>query len=191
MTLNITATNAHKSQVLRGLVLSALSLPFIAAPTPGNIGGCGGSYAATPVLPAAGTTQTAEEAYFEQGLCAHFCRRLLDCGQLCVAMTTAPADCATNLASQQVAYYDCVHSTMPVLNPSIFGFTACPHSCPQGKRFAYAGDGRTPLVYQMDVQVCGDAVLGLSCGGDSASAGTIAAAFAIPPSECVQPAICR
>jgi hypothetical protein len=187
----LTTAVSRKSQALRAIVLSSLALPFIAAPTPGNIGGCGGSYVATPVTPAAGTPQTAEEAFFEQGLCAHFCRRLLDCNQLCVAMTNPPAGCGTDSMATQIAYYDCVHATTPVLNPSIFGFTSCPHACPLGKRFAYAPDNRTPLVYQWDVQVCGDAVLALSCGGDSVSGGTIAAAFTLPPTECVHQAICR
>lgn len=186
-----TTEKARKSQILRALVLSSLSLPFIAAPTPGNIGGCGGSYAATPVLPAAGTTQTAEEAYFEQGLCAHFCRRLLDCGQLCAAMSNPPAGCGTDQAANAVAYYDCVHTTGNVLNPSIFVVSSCNHSCPTGTRFSYAADGRTPLVYQWDVQVCGDAVLALSCGGDSNTPGTLAATFTFPPNECVHQAICR
>ncbi|MDP3279282.1 MAG: hypothetical protein Q8Q09_29090 [Deltaproteobacteria bacterium] len=190
MNTNNHRTRSHRTGALRGLALLALTAPFIAAPTPGNVGGCGSSYASTPVAPLPGNvSQTAEAAYFEQGLCAHFCRRLFDCGLLCRAVVTAPANCETDANAQAIAFHDCVHGEN-VLRTDVFGGGSCPKSCGRGSVFASDGSGR-PLVYQWDVQVCGDAVLARSCSADNTDPSAIATTFTMPNSECASPNVCR
>jgi hypothetical protein len=63
----------------------AFAALFIAAPTPGNVGGCGSGAGGQEV--AAGDTslnppQTSEYMYFDQGLCSFFCLQLRNCSTM-------------------------------------------------------------------------------------------------------------
>ncbi|MBL8681202.1 MAG: hypothetical protein JNK05_18640 [Myxococcales bacterium] len=181
-----------RRRVLRGVASIALLTPFLSAPTPGNIGGCGGSLAATEISRHPGnTTGTLESVYFERGLCAGFCQRLLECGHLCAAMNPAVADCGTNEVATARAYYLCVHGTNN-LSTEYFGTAFCPKSCVNyGGSFAYNGDGTRAFVYEWDVQVCNDAVLQRSCSINPNDPGGILTALRAAPSECANNNVCR
>lgn len=184
---------------LRGLGALALLAPFISAPTPGNIGGCGGNLASTPVTPHEGNTGvTLESTYFEQGLCAGFCQRLYECGFLCTALTVEGLNCE-NQADAAKAFYLCVHE--PVLRPEFFSpppdaagnrvtVNRCPHQCPGGTSFAYSGAG-SAFVYQWDVQVCADAVMSRACSVDPTDTRSVLSSFWSAPSECANTNVCR
>lgn len=176
-------------KALRGLGALALLAPFISAPTPGNIGGCGGNLASTPVTPHEGNTNvTLESTYFERGLCAGFCQRLFECGFLCSALTTEGLNCS-NANDAAKAFYLCVHGTN-TLRPELFGVGSCPKACPGGTSFAYSGAG-SAFVYQWDVQVCADATLTRTCSIDSNDPRSILSAFTLAPSECANTNVCR
>ncbi len=180
---------AHRSRrALRGLGALALLAPFLSAPTPGNIGGCGGTLASTPVTPHPGNTaMNLEATYFEQGLCAGFCQRLFECGFLCSALTVDGLNC--NLSADAAkAFYLCTHES--VLRTELFGTNACPKTCPGGTAFAYSGSG-SAFVYQWDAQVCADAVMSRSCSINSGDRGSILSAFSAAPSECANANVCR
>jgi hypothetical protein len=187
-----TKTNHHSvrrsRRALRGLGALALLAPFISAPTPGNIGGCGGNLASTPVTPHEGNTGvTLEETYFQRGLCSGFCQRLYECGFLCSALTVDGLNCS-NPDDAAKAFYLCVHE--PVLRSELFGANVCPKSCPGGTLFAYSGSG-SAFVYQWDVQVCADATLARTCSIDSNDSRSILSAFTLAPSECANANVCR
>lgn len=180
-------TSPRARRALRGLGAIALLAPFLSAPTPGNIGGCGGQLAQTPVAPHEGnTTNNLEAAYFQQGLCAGFCQRLYDCGFLCSALTVEGLDCS-NSTDAAKAFYLCTHE--PVLRSEFFQTNQCPQSCPTGN-FAYSSSG-SAFVYQWDVQVCADAVMTRSCSIDPNDTHGVLSSFWAAPSECANPNICR
>lgn len=182
--------SARRSRrVLRGVGALALLVPFIAAPTPGNIGGCGGNLASTPVTPHVGNTGVSlESTYFERGLCAGFCQRLYECGFLCDALTVGGLDC-NNANDAAKAFYLCVHGTN-TLRSELFGTDTCPKVCPSGTSFAYSSNG-SAYVYQWDVQVCADATLARTCSIDSNDPHSILSAFTLGSSECANPNVCR
>ncbi len=153
------------------VALSGFAL-FIAAPTPGNVGGCGGSAASTPI---------------------QLCTRLIQCRSLCTALSRPPEGCddstiysperAPDLAE---AFRRCVRDRGGLRDfveqgnassPAVFGIDTCPHLCPRGMRPGYN-------LTQWDVQTCGDAVLNLSCEQLNTS-GTVFGAFTNAPPECL------
>lgn len=179
--------SSRARRALRGLGAIALLAPFLSAPTPGNIGGCGGELAQTPVTPHPGnTTNNLEATYFQQGLCAGFCQRLYDCGFLCSALTVDGLNC-DNATDAAKAFYLCTHE--PVLRQEFFGTNQCPQSCPTGN-FAYNSSG-SAFVYQWDTQVCADAVMTRACSVDPNDPNSVLASFWAAPSECANRNICR
>jgi hypothetical protein len=157
-----TPRRTRRGSALWLVVLSAL---FLAGPTPGDVGGCGGTLANTS-LP--GNPDEQQYDYFEQGFCANMCLRLRSCGVLCLSLQGAGADC---LNDSQQAYQQCLRGQ---LRPGIFGSNQCPHSCGNyGARYAGASE--------QDVQVCGHAINALSCDA-------IADVIRQPPGECL--AVC-
>src|SRR5262245_34090751 len=97
------ATRPAARRPLATLVALALASLFLAAPTPGNVGGCGSQSASTAIDVDAGRpppgvspmdlgrpAPSDEYAYFDRGLCASFCLRLRECGTLCRAMGSPP-----------------------------------------------------------------------------------------------------
>jgi hypothetical protein len=154
------------SRGLRGLAVLAVASAFLAGPTPGDIGGCGGSLANSP-LPGSAAQQ--EYDYFEQGFCANLCLRLRSCGVLCRAIAGATASCNND---SREAYQQCLRGN---LRRDIFRSDMCPHSCgnyPPG-RFIGASE--------IDVQTCGRAVQAISCTA-------IADVITSPPDQCL--AVC-
>lgn len=178
---------------------------FIAAPTPGNVGGCSGRASSTPIDAAAlppgidgavpgAMAPTAEYAFFDRGLCASFCLRLRECGTLCIAMGQ-PAGCVNDSTD---AYVMCMRGRYePVgcnpasdagpctlvggLDPRFFeGETRCPHSCAGPER--RPGPAVYSLAYEWDVQACGDAVAQTACAD-------ITRVISAPPRECTN--VCR
>ncbi len=190
--------SARGRRALRGLAALTILAPVLSAPTPGNVGGCGGTLASTPLMPHPGNTNVnPESTYFERGLCAGFCQRLYDCNLLCEALQNPPANCQTDPNAQAQAFYQCVNGTAGVLRSELFSggrtdiaVTACPKTCPSGTVFAISGSGN-PLVYQWDVQVCSDAVLARSCSTDIRDPGSVLTTFVSAPSECANPNVCR
>lgn len=177
------------------LALSGFAL-FIAAPTPGNVGGCGGSAASTPIQPgnlSANPPETPEHIYFDRGLCSHVCTRLIQCRSLCTALSRPPEGCDDNTIYNPErapdlaeAFRRCVRDRGGIRDfteqgngssTAVFGIDTCPHACPRGMRPGYN-------LTQWDVQTCGDAVLNLSCTQVNAS-GTVFGAFTNAPPECL------
>jgi hypothetical protein len=189
---------SRSRRTLRGLGLLALLAPVLSAPTPGNVGGCGGTLASTPIEPHVGNNgANLESTYFERGLCAGFCQRLYDCNLLCDALQNPPANCQSDPTAQASAFYQCVNGTSGVLRSELFSggrtditVTACPKTCPSGTVFAISSGGN-PLVYQWDVQVCADAALARSCSTDVTDQGSVLTTFVAAPSECANPNVCR
>lgn len=194
---NTSATPTSPSRtrpLFAALALTGFGL-FIAAPTPGNVGGCGGTHANTPIQPGDLTVnppETPEYLYFDRGLCSHVCTRLIQCRSLCGALSSPPDNCDDSEgfyndgARLAEAFRRCVRDrgglresgmTGSGQSVTIFGLAQCPHACPRGLRPGYA-------LTEWDVQTCGDAVLNLSCEALHAS-GTIYGAFAYPPTECL------
>jgi hypothetical protein len=142
-----------------------LATAFLVGPTPGDIGGCGGSLA-NEVLP--GDASQQQWDYFEEGICAHMCLRLRSCSVLCASLQQPGPGCVNDSLA---AYQQCLRGN---IRRDIFGSNVCPHSC-----------GEYTLRYQgaseQDVQVCGHAVLALSCNG-------IADVIRQPPQQCL--AVC-
>lgn len=156
-----------RARTLRGLAVTVLAAAFLAGPTPGDIGGCGGSLANSP-LPGNATQQQYD--YFEQGFCANLCLRLRSCGVLCRAITGSTTACSND---SREAYQQCLRGS---LRRDIFQSDQCPHSCGNypPRRFIGASE--------IDVQTCGHAVQALSCA-------TINTAIVSPPDECL--AVCQ
>jgi hypothetical protein len=151
-----------RARTLRSLGVLVVSAAFLAGPTPGDVGGCGGSLANSP-LP--GSTPQQEYDYFEQGLCANLCLRLRSCGVLCRAITNAGAACNND---SREAYQQCIRGNV---RRDIFGSDMCPHSCRN-----YNGSFQNAA--EIDVQTCGHAVQALSCS-------SIHTAITSPPDECL------
>ncbi len=192
-TMNPSDRTALRSRrALRGVGAIALLAPFLSAPTPGNVGGCGGNLASTPVQRHEGnTTGTLESTYFERGLCAGFCQRLYECGHLCSALTAEAAaglNCENQVDAAK-AFYLCTHG-VGTLRSEFFGTNTCPKQCGDGTTFAYSGSG-SAFVYQWDVQVCADSVMARSCSIDPNDGRSILAAFTRPTPECTNPNVCR
>lgn len=179
----------RRRRALRGLASLALLAPFLSAPTPGNIGGCGGTLASEQIQPHPGNTNvTLESTYFERSLCAGLCQRLYECGFLCTALTVDGLNC-DNPTDAARAYYLCVHGTN-TLRTEFFGVSSCPKSCNDyGGDFAYSNSGA--FVYQWDVQVCTDAVLQRSCSVDPQDGRSVLSALRAAPSECANNNVCR
>jgi len=154
-----------RARTLRGLAVTVLAAAFLAGPTPGDIGGCGGSLANSP-LPGNATQQQYD--YFEQGFCANLCLRLRSCGVLCRAIAGATAACSND---SREAYQQCLRGN---LRRDIFQSDQCPHSCAN-----YSG--RFIGASEIDVQTCGHAVQAISCAA-------INTAIMSPPDQCL--AVC-
>ena len=154
-----------RARTLRGLAVTVLAAAFLAGPTPGDVGGCGGSLANSP-LPGNATEQQYD--YFEQGFCANLCLRLRSCGVLCRAISGATAACSND---SREAYQQCLRGN---LRRDIFQSDQCPHSCAN-----YSG--RFIGASEIDVQTCGHAVQAMSCA-------TINTAITSPPDQCL--AVC-
>lgn len=155
------------SRPLTRLGVVALLGLFVSAPTPGNVGGCGGNLASQRV--------ESEQQFFEDGLCSHFCLRLMECGVLCTALANPPAGCDNNNPSAE-AFAMCVRGE---INSDYFGVSRCPRSCGMVGTFQGA--------YQWDVQACGDAVLSRTC--NERGPGSIGNLFREVPEECAH--VCR
>src|SRR4051812_2161499 len=117
--------NAFNRPLVRLAAFAFISL-FIAAPTPGNVGGCSGTSAGNVIAdPDGAGPGTAEFEFFDRGLCGHFCQRLSQCGVLCQSLANPPPGCSDDSGE---AFYECMRGS---LKPSLFGgATAYPHSCP-------------------------------------------------------------
>ncbi len=153
---------------------------FIAAPTPGDVGGCGGGAGNQRVMEGnlnANPPETREYMYFDRGLCAHYCWRLYECNLLCDALTNPPENCRNNQTAQQTAFFQCARGLDGTLSTAFGGLSSCPHACPGGTHFVNA--------YEQDVLSCGHAVMELAC-----SPASIGVAFQRAPSECAHPAVC-
>ncbi len=161
----MTATRSRRPRAATLGVL-VIAAAFIAGPTPGDVGGCGGDQS-NITLP--GQQSEAEYDYFDQGLCAHMCYRLRTLGVLCNALESPPAGCDP-LSPE--AYRLCVRGSV---RRSVFGAQSCPHSCAN-----YHGTfvGAT----EQDVQVCGHVI-------DGMSEGDLAGIIQQPPAQCV--AVCQ
>lgn len=196
----MTTASIRRRAVQRLAIFGALSL-FIAAPTPGNVGGCGGNVYTQPIqIPndsMGRPTQTQEYAYFDQGLCAGFCQQLLNCGLLCSAMLNppggSPGACQADINLQRAAYEQCIRMNMAEDNAVPFqdgifptdgngSIRECPHRCPAGTY--------TNRALQGDVIACSDAIMGLRCG--TTGAGSVAYTFrsGTLPAACVNNNIC-
>jgi hypothetical protein len=184
-------THSHRS--IRALapiaVISILGL-FIAAPTPGNVGGCSSSAGSERITggDAGNPMETAEYMYFDRGLCSYFCERLRECvdGQgvpaICKVVANPPDHCDAN--NTQV-FAQCVRGQ---LRPEFLaGVGTCPHSC--------MGAGTFTGAYAWDVQACGDAVLTRTCdaamlvNNQASPSNAIGAVLLSPPNECLN--VCR
>lgn len=158
----------------RGVALWVLTLStfFLAGPTPGDVGGCGGGLANSTLQ---GDPTEQEYDYFEQGLCANLCLRLRECGVLCLSLRGAGPGCVND---SQAAYQQCLRGDLrgDIFLGSPPGSVAqCPHRC-QNYQQRYRGAS------EQDVQTCGHAVLARSCA-------TIADVILDPPSTCL--AVCE
>ncbi len=120
---------------------------FLAGPTPGDVGGCGGSLAGT-ALP--GDPDQSQYDYFEQGLCANLCLRLRSCGVLCRSLQTPGPNCSDDSLA---AYQQCLRGN---IRADVFGSNMCPRSC-GNYRLTYRGAS------EQDVVVCGAAVQAVRC----------------------------
>jgi hypothetical protein len=146
-------TRSAFSRPLVRLALVAFAALFVAAPTPGDVGGCSSNAGLQQIPSLEGGTSgndRGEYLFHDQGLCSHFCWRLRDCGLLCQALPADPM-CLNDSARD---FARCVRGA---LRPEVFhGTAACPHTCPTGTRFVGPA-------YGWDVQACGHAVLGRDC----------------------------
>lgn len=158
--------NPLKERPRRTLGVLFVTALFLAGPTPGDIGGCGGDLADQP-LP--GVAAEAEYDYFDQGFCAGLCYALRECGVLCLSVSPTPPNCVNESAD---AYRQCVRGG---LRGDIFQGTRCPHSCRE-----YGGNfvGAT----MQDIATCRHSIEGLSCND-------LALAVRSPPSTCT--AVCQ
>lgn len=157
------------SRPLVRLALVAFASVFMAAPTPGNVGGCTSSHASRDSVVMPGDTtlnppETAEYMFFDRGLCSHFCWRLRECGLLCAGLGRDEGTCDNDAPE---TFQDCVRGD---IRGDVFGFPRCPHSCPEGTTYVQA--------YEWDVEACGHAVLARSCG-------SIQDIFRTTPGECL------
>ncbi len=166
----MTAAPQNPTRVRRprwtALAVLAIASVFLAAPTPGDIGGCGGS--STNVL-VPGSQTEAEYDYFDQGMCSHFCFRLRECGVLCRSITGAGADCQND---SEAAFTQCVRGN---IRTDLFGAAACPHSC-SSYQGVFCG------AFQGDIYACGHAIEQISCN-------SLPDLFRSPPRSCT--ALCR
>ena len=193
---------ARSKPLFAALALSGFGL-FVAAPTPGNVGGCGGANASRPIQPGnleANPPETPEYLYFDRGLCGHMCTRLIQCRSLCTSLSNPPEICRNpdgstnetaiyepqNASQLAQAFATCTRERGGIrdfveqgnnASQPVFGLAQCPHACPCGMRDNYA-----PV--EWDVQTCGDAVLSLSCDQLNTS-GTVFGAFTNAPPECL------
>jgi hypothetical protein len=152
----------RRRSTLRALMVLCVAVLFIAGPTPGDIGGCGGSEASTPIQ---GSAAQSEYDYFDQGLCAHICLRLRECGVLCRALQDPGPNCDPNSPN---AYIQCIRGA---LRADIFHTGSCPHTCS-----SYA-HGRFSGAVLEDVAVCGHAVDAIACND-------LPAAIVTAPAQC-------
>ena len=159
---NPTDKRPSKAPALWVLLFTTL---FLAGPTPGDVGGCGGSLA-NSTLP--GSPDEQQWDYFEEGFCASMCLRLRSCGVLCASIRQPGAGC---LNDSQQAYTQCLRGA---IRRDIFGSDVCPHSC-NNYTLRYRGAS------EQDVQVCGHAITALSCND-------IADVIRTPPRQCL--AVC-
>jgi hypothetical protein len=127
-----------------------IAAQFLAGPAPGDVGGCGGDNASTPVP---GSAEQSEYDYFDQGLCSHMCLRLYQCGLICDAIVRNGAPCNPN---DPAVFRQCVRGE---IRADLFGVSRCPHRCNNLGAFAGA--------FQQDIAACGNQVLATSC--DSAA----------------------
>jgi hypothetical protein len=177
-------SSSSSFRVLARLVaVAGLSL-FIAAPTPGNIGGCSGTAGSQPITGDTATHKTAEYEYFDRGLCSYFCERLRECGATCSVLAHPPENCDSN---SPAAFQQCVRGEFKPQFTA--GVTACPHDCSGGQT---GTSGLFQGAYQWDVEACGDALLARSCepsglnaSGHPDNPGSIGAALKALPRECL------
>jgi hypothetical protein len=148
------------------LAVLVISTAFIAAPTPGDVGGCGGANANVDIP---GSQSEAEYDYFDQGMCSHLCFRLRECGVLCRSNSGAGPDCTND---SEPAFIQCIRGN---IRQDIFGTNACPHSCG-----TYQGEFCG--AFQGDITACGHAIEETSCGG-------LPDVIRNPPTSCT--ALCR
>ncbi|MBL8600997.1 MAG: hypothetical protein JNK72_03640 [Myxococcales bacterium] len=145
---------------------------FLTGPAPGDVGGCGGSNADTPIP---GDAAEAEYDFFDEGLCANFCWRLRECGSLCDVIRRNGQSCDNNSPE---AYSQCVRGDIREdLFPRELMLSRCPHSCgPYGGQYAGA--------FRQDVASCGHQVLATSCNADA-----LINVLIQPPTACT--VVCR
>lgn len=206
------SNNARAKPLLAALALSGFGL-FIAAPTPGNVGGCSGASASRPVamgnieLPPM-EAETPEYAYFDRGLCSHVCTRLMQCRSLCLSLSEQGR---SQIRNAQGDVLECNDNTLydPANIEALRGaFRVCvrergglrdfveqgvqPPNPPEGVVFGLpqcphacpCGMRENYAPVEWDVQTCGDAVLSLTCDQINGP-GTIFGAFTNAPSECL------
>ncbi|MEZ4406660.1 MAG: hypothetical protein R3A52_09305 [Polyangiales bacterium] len=162
----MTAPREPSRRRWRALGALAFASLFIVGPTPGDIGGCGGELSSNPVP---GNATEAEYDYFDQGMCAHLCFQLRECGLICDAIRRRGAPCDND---SEDAYRQCVRGE---LRDEIFGASACPHTCgPYQGVFLGAS--------MQDVYACGHAITALSCT-------SLSDVIRRPPAACT--AICQ
>lgn len=147
-----------------------LSTLFIAGPTPGDIGGCGGDGSERVI----GDIGQAEYDFFDQGFCSHFCWRLRECGALCSALPNNGGPGCSNDSPD--AFVQCVRGD---IRPDLFQVSSCPHTCGPYRR----SDGAPSQfvgALQRDITVCGHEVLSTRC-----DVGTLRELIANPPASCI------
>lgn len=183
---NPSAATVQNLGMFRALVqLSAVGLLslFVAGPTAGNVGGCGGTGYSTPIpagnlladppeTPPSGTTSTADSAHTFVSVSESAACSVRPCSiHLALSATTTALTCLTSV---------CVELSVENFSGSIPASTAIEIDP------AFA-------LYEQDAQVCGDAVMTRSCvpggfdlaGNFTAEPGTIGGVFAVdPPTEC-------
>lgn len=148
------------------LAVLVISTAFIAAPTPGDVGGCGSENANVDIP---GTQSEAEYDYFDQGMCSHLCFRLRECGVLCRSISNPGPDCTND---SEPAFIQCIRGN---IRQDLFGTNACPHSCS-----TYQGEFCG--AFQGDITACGHAIEETSCN-------SLPDVIRNPPSSCT--ALCR
>lgn len=150
----------------RSAVVLLMSTLFLAGPTPGDVGGCGGDQSDVP-LP---TDSQGEYDFFDQGICQAMCYRLRACNMLCDVIAL-PAGARCDNFSRE-AYEQCVRGDV---RTDRLQTNRCPHSCGNYmSQFTGAS--------QRDLTVCNHAVDSLSCDD-------ILNVVVTPPNECL--AVCR
>lgn len=147
------------------LIVTAL---FLSGPAPGDVGGCGGSNADTPV---AGDGSEAEYDFFDEGLCASFCWRVRECGLLCDVIRRGGAQCDPQ---GEASFRQCVRGEIRSdIFPAGANLTRCPHSCGNFGGRSFRG------AFRQDVAACTHQVLASSC-----SATTLTDLLLQPPAAC-------